>query len=48
MRNKQHITKFIGALNGKNYHEANKYLQAVIESKIKAKIATAVKTTKLF
>lgn len=48
MRNKQHIIKFISALNGKNYHEANKYLQAVVESRIKSKIATAIKTTKLF
>lgn len=48
MSNKQQITKFISAVNEKNYHSATKYLQAIIEAKAKAKIASAVKNTKLF
>lgn len=48
MQNKQQITRFISALNGKNYHEATKYLQAIVETKIRSKIASAVKNTKLF
>lgn len=36
------ISKFVAAVSGKNYAEANKYLKAVIEDKIKARIAKAI------
>jgi hypothetical protein len=37
------IVKFLRSISQKNYSEANKYLQNVIESKLKAKMASALK-----
>lgn len=48
MKQEQQITKLISALGNKNYHGATKYLRAIVESKIKDKIARAAKKTKLF
>lgn len=48
MQNNKKIVQFIGNVVNKNYHEANKYLRAIVEDRIKNKIAHAVKTTKLF
>lgn len=42
------ITNFIGQVVNKNYHEANKYLHAIVEAKLKDRIAAAVKSQKLF
>ena len=42
------ITNFISQVVSKNYHGANKYLHAIVESKMKTRIASAVKSTKLF
>jgi len=39
----QEIVKFLRSISQKNYSEANKYLQNVIESKLKAKIGEALK-----
>ena len=36
------ITKFIKCMNEKNYAKANKYLQAVLEDKMKARIASGI------
>jgi hypothetical protein len=44
---KQDLSNFILQMNAKNYAEANKYLQKVVESKLKQKIAKAG-TQKLF
>ena len=41
------IVKFLQSISQKNYSEANKYLQNVIDSKLKAKIGEALKD-KLF
>jgi hypothetical protein len=41
------ITKFLKFISQKNYSEANKYLQGVIDSKIKSRIGDALKQ-KLF
>ena len=43
----QEIVKFLSSISQKNYSEANKYLQNVIDSKLKAKINEALKE-KLF
>jgi hypothetical protein len=43
----QEIVKFLSSISQKNYSEANKYLQNVIDSKLKAKIGEALKE-KLF
>ena len=37
------IVQFLRSISQKNYSEANKYLQNVIESKLKAKMASALK-----
>jgi len=37
------IVKFLRSISQKNYSEANKYLQNVVDLKIKAKIANALK-----
>jgi hypothetical protein len=37
------IIKFLRSISQKNYSEANKYLQNVIESKLKAKMVNALK-----
>jgi ribosomal protein L22 len=37
------IVKFLRSISQKNYSEANKYLQNVIESKLKAKMTDALK-----
>lgn len=37
------IVKFLRSISQKNYSEANKYLQNVIDSKLKAKIGEALK-----
>jgi len=37
------IVNFLTSISQKNYSEANKYLQNVIESKLKAKIGEALK-----
>jgi len=37
------IIKFLRSISQKNYSEANKYLQNVIESKLKAKMTDALK-----
>jgi len=39
---KQNILKFISQLGQKNYSEANKYLGAVVESKLRTRISQAV------
>lgn len=39
----QEIVKFLRSISQKNYSEANKYLQNVIDSKLKAKIGEALK-----
>lgn len=41
------IANFIKSISQKNYSEANKYLQNVVDSKIKSKIGSALKE-KLF
>jgi len=41
------IVKFLKSISQKNYSEANKYLQSVIDSKIKSKIGGSLKE-KLF
>jgi len=41
------IINFLKSISQKNYSEANKYLQNVIDSKIKSKIGVALKE-KLF
>ena len=41
------IVNFIRSISQKNYSQANKYLQSVVESKLKAKIGEAQKE-KLF
>ena len=38
---KENILNFIKNISQKNYAEANKYLQEVIDSKLKAKIQSA-------
>ena len=38
-QNKTDITRFIGEVSKKNYAEANKYLQAALEDKMKGRIA---------
>ena len=43
----QEIVKFLRSISQKNYSEANKYLQNVVDSKLKAKIGDALKE-KLF
>ena len=43
----QEIANFIKSISQKNYSEANKYLQNVVDSKLKAKIGDALKE-KLF
>ena len=40
--NKINIVKFIKCMNEKNYAKANKYLQAVLENKMKARIASGI------
>lgn len=44
---KSEIAKFLHSISQKNYSEANKYLQGVIDSKLKTKINSALKE-KLF
>ena len=39
----QEIVKFLKSISQKNYSEANKYLQNVVDSKIKSKIENALK-----
>ena len=39
----QEIVKFLRSISQKNYSEANKYLQNVVDLKIKNKIANALK-----
>lgn len=39
------IVKFLRSISQKNYSEANKYLQNVIDSKLKTKIGEALKET---
>jgi len=41
------LANFIKSISQKNYSEANKYLQNVVDSKIKSKIGVALKE-KLF
>lgn len=48
MNEKRNLLKFINAIGEKNYHQANKYLRAVIDDKLKTKIASAVKNTRIF
>jgi len=43
----QEIVKFLKSISQKKYSEANKYLQNVVDSKLKAKIGEALKE-KLF
>lgn len=43
----QQLVKFLHSISQKNYSEANKYLQNVVDSKLKAKIGEALKE-KLF
>ena len=43
----QEIVKFLKSISQKNYSEANKYLQSVIDTKIKSKIGSSLKE-KLF
>lgn len=38
---KQQISKFISSVSDKNYAEANKYLQGVVEDKIQNRINNA-------
>jgi len=38
------VSKFLHQLSQKNYAEANKYLSEVVESKLRAKIQSALKT----
>jgi hypothetical protein len=40
---KQNIEKFIKCISEKNFAEGNKYLKTVVEEKLKARIANAVK-----
>ena len=40
---KQNIEKFIKCISEKNFAEGNKYLKAVVEEKLKARIANAAK-----
>lgn len=44
---KQDISKFLKSISQKNYSQANKYLQSVIDSKIKSRIESGLKE-KLF
>jgi len=39
----QEIVKFLKSISQKKYSEANKYLQNVVDSKIKSKIENALK-----
>jgi len=39
----QEIVKFLRSISQKNYSEANKYLQNVVDSKIKSKLENALK-----
>lgn len=45
---KQNILKFISSLGQKNYSEANKYLGAVVESKLRTRISNAAKNSNPF
>jgi hypothetical protein len=45
--NNANLLNFVKHISQKNYAEANKYLQEVVDSKLKAKIETASKK-KLF
>lgn len=38
---KDKIVKFIDAISGENYADANKYLQSAVEDKLEAKIRQA-------
>jgi len=40
--NQINIVKFIKCMNEKNYAKANKYLQAVLENKMKARMASGI------
>lgn len=40
---KQHISSFIRKITEKNYSEANKYLQAAINEKMKTRIRKAAR-----
>ena len=39
----QEIIKFLKSISQKNYSEANKYLQNVVDSKVKSRIENALK-----
>ena len=48
MNQRAAIKKFLHCLNEKKYSEADKYLQVLVNEKLKRKVAHAIKTVKLF
>ena len=45
---KSNIEKFIKCIAEENYAKAHKYLKLVLEEKLKARIAKAVRTQRIF
>ncbi len=48
MNQRNNIKNFLRCINEKNYSKADKYLQMLVNEKLKNKVAHAIKTVKLF
>jgi hypothetical protein len=48
MNQKRQILNFLKCLSENNYNDANKYLQQIVNEKIKTRISKAMKSVKPF
>lgn len=46
MKDQQNIKTFLSKIADKNYHQANEALKAVVEAKLKQRIATSLSSKK--